>query len=96
MARAQAVQIGETIFAKKGDALTYLKEMLNRYKLNERVSELDSDFLKEALKNHPEYKEKIGVGIDHFEVRSGDYGTQCFWIIRSDGTAERFSYKVCV
>ena len=96
MPRAQVVKIGETFFAKKGDALTYLKEMLNHYKLNERVSALDSDFLKEALRNHPECEEKIGVGIDHFVVRLADYGTRCFWIIRSDGTEERFSYKSCV
>lgn len=96
MARAKPVKIGEILFAKKGDALAHLKEMLNHYNLNEKVSPSDSVFLKEALKNHPEYEEKIGTGVNHFVVRLADYGTRCFWIVRSGSTEERFSYKSCV
>jgi len=96
MGKAQPIKIGEKQFSKKGDALEFLKTMLGRYKLNERVSSPDFKFLVAALKNHPDYAEKVGSGIDHFEVRSADYGTRCFWIIRGDGSTERFSYKSCV
>lgn len=96
MAKSQPITIGKVTFAKKGDALLYFKEMLNRYNINDKVSPSDSEFLLAALKNHPEYIDKVGVGIDHFLVRFADYGTRCFWIIRTDNTEEKFSYKSCV
>lgn len=48
--------------------------------------------------NHtsPDAATKIGSGVRGFEVRSADYGTQCFWILRVDGSDERFSYKSCI
>lgn len=96
MAHSKPVNIGDYSFSKKGDALLYLKEILNRYDLNCQVSEKDSDFLREAIKNHPECVLKTGIGIDHFVVRSADYGTRCFYVVRTNGTEERFSYKSCV
>ncbi len=96
MAKAQPIIIGEITFAKKGDALIHFKDMLNRYEINEEVSLSDSEFLKAALRNHPEYNDKLGAGIDHFVVRTADYGTRCFWIIRTDNTETKFSYKSCV
>jgi hypothetical protein len=75
MAKAQPVTIGNHFFEKKGDALNHFKEMLNRYSIEERVSDEDAEFLFEALKNHPEADEKAGVGIDGFIVRRADYGT---------------------
>lgn len=96
MARAQSIEIAGQKFEKKGDALAYMKAMLNRYRPGARVSDADAAFLAEALKRHPEAHAKIGAGIHGFEVRTADYGTQCFWILRTDGTDERFSYKSCV
>jgi hypothetical protein len=48
------------------------------------------------LDRHPQRDEKIGVGIHHFEVQSADYGTHCFAIVRKDGAAVNFSFKVCI
>lgn len=96
MAKAQPVEIGNMKFSKKGDALGHLKSILNSYHPEERVSAEDEAFLLEALKNHPEVNAKIGVGVDHLFVRRADYGTKCFWVRRTDGTEERFSYKSCV
>lgn len=96
MARAQPIEISGIYFSKKGEALDYLKEMLNKYLLEERVSEEDTAFLSAALLKHPDAKEKIGSGVSHFFVRSADYGTKCFWVERRDGSQERFSYKSCV
>lgn len=96
MGKAKPVEIGTMTFEKKGDALDHFKEMLNSYKLNEKVSPSHTTFLKAAILKHPESLEKVGAGIDHFVVRSADYGTRCFWIIRVDGTEEKFSYKSCV
>lgn len=96
MAKAQPVEIGDIKFSRKGDALNHLKSLLNSYRPEERVSSADELFLLEALKKHPEAHEKIGVGVDHLFVRRADYGTKCFWVRRTDGSEERFSYKNCV
>lgn len=96
MGKAQPIEIGGLHFEKKTDAREYMKAMLNRYRPGATVNEADSAFLAAALRRHPEGALKIGSGPRRFEVRSADYGTQCFWIIRTDGSEERFSYKSCV
>lgn len=96
MAKAQPVEIAGHHFERKTDALAFMKVMLNRYRPGDAVGAADGEFLEEALKRHPEASMKIGPGVRSFEVRSADYGTQCFWILRTDGSEERFSYKSCV
>lgn len=96
MARAHPVEIGAVKFAKKGDALIRLKSILNNYGIEERVSLEDQAFLSDALKNHPDARSKVGVGIAYIFVRRADYSTRCFWVKRLDGSEERFSYKSCV
>ncbi len=96
MAKSIPVSIGGTYFSRKGDALEHLRAMLWRYSPGDRVSENDANFLKAALPRHPNADEKIGAGIDHFVVRSDEYGKQCFWVVRTDRTTDRFSYKSLV
>lgn len=96
MTKAQAVEIAGHQFHRKTDALSFLKAMLNRYRPGATVNDEDGSFLLQALKRHPEAITKIGCGVRGFEVRSADYGTQCFWILRVDGSEERFSYKSCI
>ena len=70
--------------------------MLHRYRPKQRVSEEDAYHLAALLKSHSEYETKVGTGIDHFEVMSAEYGTQCFRIVRTDGTGAHFSYPHCI
>jgi hypothetical protein len=70
--------------------------MLNRYRPTQLVCEEDAADLAALLKRHSEYEEKVGVGIDHFEVMRAEYGTQCFRLVRTDGTGEDFSYLHCI
>lgn len=95
MAKAQPVEIAGHKFGRKTDALAFMKVMLNRYHPGDTVNAADGAFLAEALKRHPDAIAKVGPGVRSFEVRSADYGTQCFWILRIDGSEERFSYKKC-
>lgn len=96
MPRGRSVQIGEIEFSSKGAALAYLRSVLYKYNLEERISSVDAAFLLDALTEHPEAKVKIGVGLESFFVRRADFGTRCFWIRRLDGSEERFSFKSCV
>ncbi|MCK6393313.1 MAG: DCL family protein [Zoogloea sp.] len=78
-------------FAKRGDAVAYLKDMLHRYDVGDRVNANDAVILRAALEHHPNAAKKIGCGITDFSVRTADFGTKCFWVNRSDGTTEKFS-----
>lgn len=88
---AKPISLGPIHFNKRTDAVAYLKDMLNKYDLGDRVSVEDAIILRAALHNHPNSVEKIGVGVDNFSVRSADFGTKCFWVNRTDGTTEKFS-----
>lgn len=88
---AKPISLGPMHFAKRGDAVAYLKDMLYRYDVGDRVSANDAVILRAALEHHPNAKEKIGCGITHFSVRSADFNSKCFWVNRPDGTTEKFS-----
>jgi|SRR5580704_1730903 hypothetical protein len=90
------VTIGLHHFSKKGDAATFLKAMLHKYDVGDKVSAGDADVLRAALALHPDATKKVGVGISHFSVRSADFGSKCFWVNRTDGSSEKFSYKTCI
>ncbi|WP_352914333.1 DCL family protein [Mesorhizobium sp. M0915] len=70
--------------------------MLSRYPANSVVSDVDAADLEALLMRHPEFTEKVGNGIHHFEVIDADYGTTCFCVIRNNGSRVRFSYITCV
>ena len=93
---AKPITIGSLHFAKRGDAVAFLKAMLYRYDVGDKVSAGDGDVLRAALALHPKADEKIGCGVTHFSVRSADFGSRCFWINRPDGTTEKFSYMTCI
>lgn len=88
---AKPINLGSMHFNKRGDAVAYLKDMLRRYDLGDRVSIEDSVILRAALEHHPSSAVKIGCGVSYFSVRSADFNTKCFWVNRTDGTAEKFS-----
>lgn len=88
---AKPIKLGSLQFKKRGDAVNYLKEMLHRYDVGDRVNADDTVILQAALENHPNASTKIGCGIKDFSVRSADFGTKCFWVNRTDGTTEKFS-----
>lgn len=93
---AKPLSLGSMQFAKRGDAVAYLKSMLHRYDVGDRVNAEDTVILRAALERHPEFKAKIGGGIAHFSVRTADFGTKCFWLNRVDGTTEKFSHTACI
>jgi Protein of unknown function (DUF3223) len=83
-------------FSKKGDAEGFLRAMLHRYDVGDKVGAEDAEVLRAALVLHPDATAKVGAGITHFSVRSADFGTKCFWVNRADGSSEKFSYKACI
>lgn len=86
-------EIGNRTFHTKRAALKELRRILNGVPIGEAVAGDDGVLVADLVYDgrHPETIEKIGVGIDHIEVRSASYNTRCFWIVRRDGSEVDFS-----
>jgi len=95
-ARSKPVELATRSFDKQGDATLFFKTMLNRYRPGERVSDDDGLDVVALLERHTEYVMKVGCGVDHFEVVMTEHGTQCFRIVRVDGSGTDFSYPHCI
>lgn len=101
MGKARSIKIDTRTFDKAGDATSFFKDMLNRYKLGEHVSKEDAADLSALLKRHDEREEKVGDGIAAFKVDMPpddvpQFSERCFWVVRNDGTAVDFSYMHCL
>jgi len=96
MPRGKPVDLETRSFSNQKEATIFFKAMLARYRPKQRVSDEDAADLAALLKRHADYRDKLGVGIDHFEVMRAEFGTQCFRLVRTDGTGEDFSYPHCI
>lgn len=91
-----SIMIGGMSFASREQAKAFCRAMLARYEAPEMVIANDAYFLCDLIALHPDANGKIGVGINHFEVRLKRYGAPCFNVVRLDGSVEEFSYKKCL
>ncbi len=96
MGRAKPVELATRSFEKQSDATAFFREMLNSYRPGDRVSDEHSLDVAGLLERHPEYATKVGCGVDHFEIEMTEHGTQCFRIVRVDGSGTDFSYPHCI
>lgn len=96
MARGKPVELATRSFDNQTKATQYFKDMLNRYEAGDRVGLNDSLDLSALLERHDEYAQKVGCGVDHFEVITTEHGTNCFRIVRTDGSGTDFSYRHCI
>jgi hypothetical protein len=94
--RSKPVERATRSFETQGDATAFFKAVLNSYRPGERVSDENALDFAALLERHSEYGAKVGCGVSHFEVMMTERGTQCFRIIRSDGSGTDFSYLHCV
>lgn len=98
MGKRRSIRLDTRFFEKAGDATTHFSKMLNRYSIGEPVTGADDLDLRALIKRHDQCEEKLGAGIDHFEVATAPdgYNNECFWIVRRDGTRIDFSFKHCL
>ncbi|XP_050227875.1 DNA-directed RNA polymerase IV subunit 1 [Mercurialis annua] len=75
-----------------------LSKILNKYSVDQQLSEADKCTLSMALYFHPRKEEKIGSGFKDIKVvKHPEYeDSRCFSLVRLDGTIEDFSYRKCV
>ncbi len=96
MARSKGYIINGQFFKTKDAIRQKMREILYAYPIGAKLNGEDTAFLLELLHNHPNAIEKIGCGIEGFEVRQESSISRCFYLVRTDGTAENFSYKKCL
>ncbi|XP_051137379.1 DNA-directed RNA polymerase IV subunit 1 isoform X2 [Andrographis paniculata] len=74
-----------------------LKRMLKKFPKNHFLKGDDKTTAEMALRFHPNSKEKIGTGIKDIKIGSHPkHKEKCFFVVRSDGTQEDFSYNKCI
>lgn len=96
MGRGKPLKLSSIEFETKQEAKNFFKAMLHKYSPGSKVKDEDAVHLEALLSLHPEHVEKIGSGLDYFQVMNADFGTQCFCIVRTDGSSDDFSYIHCI
>lgn len=65
-----------------------------KYKDGEKITGPDDTFLREFIALHPKSSEKIGCGIESFEVQTENhFHTRHFCLTRTDGKKDSFSHN---
>lgn len=72
------------------------REILNRATIGQPIAGDAESFLRDLVTLHPEAEDKIGCGIDRFEVRQNEWKGRTFWLVRLDGTETDFSFLKCL
>lgn len=92
-----SVSIGTRQFSTKAKAEEHCRAIRAKYQpppANTPVTDPDDiAFLHDLLALHPDAADKIGPGVERFEVRHYDYGTRGFCAVRTDGSPIDFSSK---
>ncbi|KAL2348086.1 hypothetical protein Fmac_002086 [Flemingia macrophylla] len=72
--------------------------ILNKYSIDEMLSERDRSTMLRVLHFHPRRSEKFGSGPQDIKVgwHPKFKDSRCFHIVRTDGTVEDFSYRKCI
>ena len=88
------MRIGGEDFTSQAAARRRAGEVLHGHAMYVPITGHDVDFVAALLHWHPRAAEKVGPGVDHFEVRpSPDGRTRNLWLVRVDGVIDNFSIK---
>ena len=90
---------GPFSWATKKEAGLFFSEWLKEAQPVQIVTSTERhQCLLDLIKQHPEAKNKIGVGIYRFEIRQNPIfrNQNTFYLIRVDGTSTDFSFRSCI
>ena len=91
-------KIGNIIFKTKKECKLYSKNIINSLRCcNINIDHEYFNFFCDLLKNHTEYDEKVGCGIDHFCIIKNKLNQNCYGmeLYRLDNTKINFSWVHC-
>ncbi|KAK4744488.1 hypothetical protein SAY87_010800 [Trapa incisa] len=92
------VKIGGKEFESSVEMFDYFIRFLRAWPLNISVNKYEHMMLLELIKKgHADPEKKIGSGVKAFQIRSHPhYRSNCFFLLREDGSVEDFSFRKCV
>ncbi|KAJ6799325.1 protein DCL, chloroplastic-like [Iris pallida] len=95
---AVSEKLGPKSFGSGEEMFNYFFKFLHFWPPNVNVNKYEHMVLFDLLKKgHAEANKKIGAGIQAFQVRfHPTFKSRCFFIVRTDGTSEDFSFRKCV
>jgi hypothetical protein len=74
-----------------------VSNLLSTWPLNLPIGESDFQLLIGILKDHPDYKQKVGIGVRDIVIQTNPvYKNRGFYILRKDGSQTDFSYRQCL
>eukprot|EP00897_Mesotaenium_endlicherianum_P007826 jgi/Mesen1/7071/ME000369S06400 len=96
--KSGAVQLGYKEFSDAIDMFTFFYDLLHRWTVNQNINEYEHHALVDLIsKGHYDPASKIGAGIKAFQVRDHpEHLSRCYFILRSDGSVDDFSFRKCV
>lgn len=92
---SKTIQIGTAVYRTKKAAGDAIRVILYAYAVGTTVTDEHAEFLANLLELHPERDDKVGVGIQSFQVEQ-NVGSRGFWITRKDRTRTDFSFLSCL
>lgn len=90
------IEIGEYSFPSKAAAVAEIRRIKDEYPLDTPLLGDDAKLITALLGLHPDAAEKTGPGIQHITIRAIEYGARGFWVTRTDGSCDDFSYKTAL
>ncbi len=99
MAKGIKIQVKDKTFDSKKEAKAFFSEIINRYKLGDTLSELDTKYVSALFERHPEYPAMVGAGIKSIFVSNNDPDfprSRNFNIVRPNGTSYYFGFHKCL
>ena len=91
-------KLGEMTFKDKAECWGYMRALRDSLIRGSTVEGKAHTVLKALLEKHPKYDQKVGCGFASFKYdEHPEYtGTMCFFIVRTDGSSEDFSFRKCL
>ncbi|CAM6116559.1 unnamed protein product [Calypogeia fissa] len=94
----EPVKLGPKTFYSGVEMFTYFYELLHAWVSNVDVNKYEFLVLSDLIKKgHRDAEAKIGPGIQSFQIRfHPGWHSRCYYLIRTDGSVDDFSYRKCV
>ena len=93
---AIALQVGGVHFGSKLELTAYVRALIARYPVGNRVADKDKVFLESLFRFHPDAETKLRGGILDIEVHLDEYGHKHFFMYDLNGNGEDVSWTKCV
>eukprot|EP00249_Psilotum_nudum_P003817 c17308_g1_i1 orf=178-1131(-) len=92
------VKLGPKMFGSSVEMFNYFYKLLHGWPVNFNMNKYEHMVLLDLIqKGHPDPQQKIGAGIESFQIRvNPEYCSKCYYVVRQDGTMDNFSYRKCV